>query len=68
MIKYVGPIIVYKIIDMHNYLLITLDGIILQGLFEHKRLKPAILGTSEGNVNNLVKLTQIINVGLVLSP
>ena len=45
----------------------TLDGKILQGLFEHKRLKPAILRTSEGNVSNLVKLKQIINVGLALS-
>ena len=26
MIKYVGPIIVNKIIDLHNYLLMTLDG------------------------------------------
>ena len=25
-IKYVGPIVVYKIIDPHNYLLMTLDG------------------------------------------
>ena len=46
----------------------TLDGKILLGLFEHKRLKPAILRTSEGNVSNLVKLKQIINAGLVLSP
>ena len=29
MIKYVGPIVVYKIIDLHNYLLMTLDGKIL---------------------------------------
>ena len=29
MIKYVGPIVVYKIIDPHNYLLMTLDGKIL---------------------------------------
>ena len=43
MIKYVGPVVVYKIIDPHNYLLMTFDGKILQGLFEHKRLKPAIL-------------------------
>ena len=68
MIKYVGPIVVYKIIDLHNYLLVTLDGKILQGLFEHERLKPATLRTSEGNVNNLAKLKQIINVGLALSP
>ena len=67
MIKYVGPIVVYKIIDPHNYLLKTLDGKILQGLFKHERLKPMILRTSEGNVSNLVKLKQIINVGLALS-
>ena len=37
-VKYVGPVVVYKIIDPHNYLLLTLDGIILKGIFEHKRL------------------------------
>ena len=68
MIKYVGPVVVYKIIDPHNYLLMTLDGKILQGLFEHKRLKPAMIRTSEGNVNNLAKLKQIINAGIAFSP
>ena len=68
MIKYIGPIVVYKIIDVHNYLLMTLDRKILQGLFEHEKLKPAILRTSEGNVNNLAKLKQLIDVGLALSP
>ena len=63
MIKYVGPVVVYKIVDPHNNLLMTLDGKILPGLFEYKRLKPAILR----NVNNLVKVKQIINVGLALS-
>ena len=28
-IKYVGPAVIYKIIDPHNYLLMTLDGRIL---------------------------------------
>ena len=59
MIKYVGTVAVYKTVDPHNYLLMTLDGKILWGLFEHERLKPAILRTSEGNVSNLVKLKQI---------
>ena len=26
MIKYVGPVVIYKIIDPHIYLLMTLDG------------------------------------------
>ena len=36
-IKYVGPLIIYRIIDPHNYLLMMLDGKILKGLFEHER-------------------------------
>ena len=67
MIKYVGPFVIYKIIDPHNYLLITLDGKILRGLFKHKRLKPAILRTIEGNVNNLSQLKQVINIGLTMT-
>ena len=63
-IKYVGPIMIYNIIEPHNYLLMGLDRIILQGLFEHYRLKPAILRTSEGNISNLLQLKQVINVGL----
>ena len=67
MIKYVGPVVIYKIIDPQNYLLMTLDGKILRGLSKHKRLKPAILRTSEGNISNLSQLKQIINVGLTTS-
>ena len=59
-IKYVGPLAVYKIVDPPNYLLITLDGKLLRGLFEHERLKPAIIRTSQGNVTNLSKLKQVI--------
>ena len=32
MVKYVGPLVVYKIIDLHNYLLMPLDGKLLQGI------------------------------------
>ena len=35
-IKYVGPLVIYKIVDPHNYLLMTLDGKILRSLFELK--------------------------------
>ena len=42
-IKYVGPVVVYKIIDPHNYLIMTLDGQILRGIFEHERMKPSII-------------------------
>ena len=52
MIEYVGPGVIYKIINPHNYLLMTSDSKILRGLFEHERLKLSMLRTSEGNVNN----------------
>ena len=64
MIKYVGAVVIYKIIDPYHYLLMTLDGKILRGLFEHLRLKPANIRMSQGNVQNLAHLKQIINTGL----
>ena len=63
-IKYVGPVVIYKIMDPHNYLIMTLDGKILRGIFEHKRLKPAIIRTNQGNVQNLADLRQIMNTNL----
>ena len=61
-VKYVGPVVVYKIVDPHNYLLMTLDGIILKGIFEHERLKLAVIRTNQGNV--LAELRQIMNTDL----
>ena len=66
MVKYVGPLVVYKIVDPHNYLLMTLDGKLLRGLFEHERIKPAIIRTSEGNVSNLVHLKQVMSTGILV--
>ena len=65
-IKYVGLLAIYKIIDPHNYFLMTLDGKILRGLFEHERLKPAIIRTSHSNVHDLVQLKQVMTLGMVI--
>ena len=66
-VKYVGPVVVYKIVDPHNCLLMTLDGIILKGIFEHERLKPALIRTSHGNVQNLTELKHVMNTELKLN-
>ena len=63
-IKYVGPVVIYKIIHPHNYLQMTLDGKILRGLFEHERLKPTNIRTSQGNIKNLAQLKQDMDAGL----
>ena len=54
---------IYRIIDPHIYLLMTLDGRILRGCFEHERLKAINIKTSQGNVHNLAELKQIMNAG-----
>ena len=66
MVKYVGPLVVYKIVDPHNYLLMMLDGKLLRGLFEHKRIKPVIIRTSEDNVSNLAHLKQVMSIGIIV--
>ena len=45
----------------------TLDGRIMRGLFEYERLKPAIVRTSQGNVQNLAELRQIMNTNIKLN-
>ena len=63
-IIYVGPVVIYRIVDPHNYLLLMLDGIILKENFEHERLKPTVIRTNHGNVQNLAELRQIMNTDL----
>ena len=62
-VKYVGLVVIYNSIDPHKYLLMTLDGRILRGLFEHERLKPTNIRTSQGDIHNLAQLKQIMNAG-----
>ena len=64
MIKYVGPVAIYKIIAPHNYLLMTLDGKILRGFLGHKRLELVNIRINHGNIQTLAQLKQVINAGL----
>ena len=66
-VKYIGPVVVYKIIDPHNYLLMTIDGVMLREIFEHERLKPAVIRTSRGNIQKLAELKQIMNADMKLN-
>ena len=44
----------------------TLDRVMLRGIFEHERLKPTVIRTNQGNVQNLAELKQIMNMELKL--
>ena len=57
-----GPLVVHKIVDPHNYLLMTIEGQLMRGLFEHERLKAAILKMDKGNVSTLLALKGDMNL------
>ena len=61
-IRYVGPLFIYKIVDPHNYLLMTMEGKLLRGVFEHERLKPAVLKADQGIVSTLPALRKVMNL------
>ena len=65
-IKYVCPLVIYKIVDPHNYLLMTIHGKLLRGLFEHERLKFAVIKTDKGNVTTLSALKKVMNLTISL--
>ena len=53
---------VYKIVDPHNYLLMTIEGQLMRRFFEHERLKPTMLETDMGYVNTLLALKRVMNL------
>ena len=66
-IKYVGPLVIYKIVDPHNYLLMTIDEKLLRGLFEHERLNLALIKTGKGNISTLPVLKRVMNLEISFS-
>ena len=61
-VNYVGPLVIYKIVDPHNYLLMTMEGQLMRGLFEHERLKPATIPMDRSNVRTLLELKRVMNL------
>ena len=41
-----------------------IDEKILRGFFEHERLKPTVIRTNQGNIQNLADLRYIMNTDL----
>ena len=40
----------------------TIEGQLMGGLFEHERLKPAMLKTDKGNVSTLSAIKRVMNL------
>ena len=45
----------------------TLDGKLLRGLFEHERLKPAVIRTNQGNVMKFIKIETSYVFGIIIA-
>ena len=59
-----GPLVIYKTVDLHNYLLMTIEGQLMRGLFEYERLKPATLPTDRDNFKTLLELKRVMNLAI----
>ena len=59
-----GPLVIYKIVDLHNYLLMTIEGQLMRGLFEHERLKPVTIPMDRCNVRTLLELKRVMNLAI----
>ena len=66
-VKFVGPMIVHRIINPKSFLLCTLYAKFWLGLFEHERLKPTVIRSSQGNVTSLTQLKQVLHAGIKLN-
>ena len=42
----------------------TIEGCLMKGLFQHERLKPAIIPTDRGNVKTLPELKRVMNLAI----
>ena len=63
-VMYIGPLVVYKIIEKIQYILMDIEGKILNGIFHFNCLKQAYLRTTMGPVNTLADFKQILNLGI----
>ena len=61
---FVGPLVIFKAVGPHQFLLMSLDGQIYPHLIEETRLKPGTIWTSKGNITTLVELRQALSIGL----
>ena len=55
-LKYLGLLVILKILSNKQFILMTLNGRIIPRVIEFERIKPAIIRTSKGNVYTLVQL------------
>ena len=56
MVIYVGPLEVYKIMDRFQYILMDIEGKILNGIFNFNRLKQIFLRTVKDQFSTLAQL------------
>ena len=53
---FVGPLAIYKCISPNQFLLMSLDGILYPVIVEEARLKPGLIATHKGSVQNMSEL------------
>lgn len=60
--NWVGPIVIHQVLDRTHFVLATLEGKILNDVFNFNRLKPCLIHASNEsqNISNVQKLKQVL--------
>ena len=62
--SYIGPLIIFKVVEPIQFLLMSLDGLIYPHLIQQSCMKAGTIWTTKGNVNNLADLQKALSTGL----
>ena len=54
-VNYVGLLVIYKIVDLHNYLLMTIEGQLMRGLFEHEKTQASQKTYGQRQCQNFIR-------------
>ena len=63
-----GPLAIYKCISPNQFLLMSLDGILYPIIVEEARLKPGLVATHKGPVQNMSELKKAAQLVYAMYP
>jgi len=61
--RFVGPLVIYGVLDAQQYILMSLDGNIFPNIVETTRLKPGSIQSKFGEIHTLSELIEVLRKG-----
>lgn len=65
--RFVGPLVIYGVLDPQQYILMSLDGKIFPNVVEVTRLKPGSIQSNYGEITTLSELMEVLRKGQLIT-